>query len=529
MMGDECNAPEEPARTLGSPLGERLLSASFPHPTGQMELLETHISWVVLTGEWAYKIKKPVQYPFLDYSTIPLRERFCHREVQVNRLWAESLYQDVVPIFGAGERLRFGVAQEQPAKDESLVDHAVRMTQFPQTALLIEQLKAGNVTPEMAETLGGFLADLHERIEPVRYQEDLIRGGAIDPAMENFDYLLGVIAANDPDRERIEHLKCWTDQSIDQLLPLMERRARGGSVRKCHGDLHLGNILFLDGRFILFDGVEFNDAFSQIERLNEMAFLAMELSEHGFVSHSRRLINQYLESTGDYDGLALLRYFLVYRAMVRAKVDLIRQAQKGPSDNNEGEFFPRFSNEGRCYLDYAKNVTSPPVPELWITYGLSGSGKSTMSSRVVESKGFLRVRSDVQRKLIACHDPYAKTPRHELANLYSTEMTLLTYERLWNLVDRILQVGFGVIVDAAFLKLDQRKPFQELAKQHGVPFKILVCEASTDELKQRLKTRGPDPSDADESVLEEQLLVAQPPVVDELSHVIKPASIMAQH
>lgn len=515
-VNDQANTETEPS------FGHRMLDADFPHSVDQNELLETHISWVILTGQWAYKIKKQIRLDFLDYSTLDLRKKYCDRELQINRVWAEAIYQDVVPIYERSGRLRVGTSDDQHRDGEEIVDYAVRMHQFPQTALLAEQLKTGAITPEVVEPLGEEIAKLHLRIESVPFHAALVRGGAIDPAIENCDYLISELSEHDSDYERATKIKQWTLEMIKRLQPLMERRARSGSVKACHGDLHLGNILYLDGRFVPFDGVEFNEAFSQVEGLDEIAFLAMELSEHGYRPHARRLINRYVETMGDYESLLLLRYFLVYRAMVRANVDMIRQTQCfRPESSDAPSSKPKLSADGRRYLDYAGMLLQKSSPELWITYGLSGSGKSTASTKVIENRGYFRVRSDVQRKLIACRDPYEKTAINELPKLYNAEMNRFTYLRLWTIADQILQSGFGVIVDAAFLQRELREPFQELASQHGVPFRILVCEATTEELKARLKHRGFDPSDADVSVLESQVQSAHPPIDSETAFVLR--------
>jgi aminoglycoside phosphotransferase family enzyme len=399
------STPDQPS------LGERMLNAVFPHSLETLELLETHISWVVLTGRYAYKFKKPIRLDFLDYSTLQLRKKYCDRELQLNMVWASEIYLDVVPVFETNGALRVGVAEDVCRSGEVLVDYAVRMNQFPQSALLANQLAAGSVTPAMIEPLGEEIAVLHQRLDSVAYSDTLVSGGAIDPAIANCDHLIDQLSEDDPDRQRAEMIKRWTVDSIDRLRCTMERRAKIGMIKKCHGDLHLGNILFLDGKFIPFDGIEFNDAFSQVEGLDEIAFLVMELSEHGYRQHARRLINRYVETTSDYESLVLLRYFLVYRAMVRAKVDMIRQTQQSHhAENQSASVRPRLSTDGRRYLDYAEFAQDNAARELWITFGLSGSGKSTASNQVIETHGFFRVRSDVQRKLIACRDPFEKTP-----------------------------------------------------------------------------------------------------------------------
>ncbi|TVP98572.1 MAG: hypothetical protein EA381_12100 [Planctomycetaceae bacterium] len=519
--------------------GRQLLKAVFPHETTRPRLLETHISWVILTGEWAYKVKKPVRFDFLDYSTPELREQFCLRELEINRAWAPQFYRDVVPIFACGEEseaaYRVGACGESPRDGECLVDHAVRMVEFPQSALLSQRLSSGQVSPVQMHSLGRSLAELHQRLPAVTADADLVRRGVIGPARDNLDYLRQHLAADDPDRGRCEQIGEWTREELGRLEGLLESRARSGRVRACHGDLHLDNLLLLDDQFVPFDGIEFNDSLRQIEGWNELAFLAMELSEHGFAGHARRLIDAYAEAADDYEGLMLLRFFLVYRAMVRAKVDLIRQEQRSsargedaaiqgdppsPRERQNAETAPKLSTDGRRYLDYAMQVLRPGVPELWLTHGLSGSGKSTWSGKLVERRGYIRLRSDVQRKRLAGLDPWSPSDPADASWLYGSEWTSRTYERLGELAAKVLRSGRGVVIDAAFLTRAQRQPLLDLAAHADVPAGILVCSASDEELRRRLDGRRGDPSDATVEVLRGQQTLVEPPTADECARII---------
>lgn len=510
-------------------LGRRMLQARFPHAATELELLETHISWVILTGAWAYKLKKPLRLDFLDYSTVDKRLQFCRREVEVNRVWAPDLYLGVVPIFEGDDRLRVGAVDEQPREQERVLDHAVLMRQFPQSALLSEQLKSGEISPDDMEQLATELAVLHRRSETVGEPPDLVQRAAVEPALENFRYLRESLAAGDPHRPAVERLDAWTRAALDGLVPLMQRRVRQGRLRNCHGDLHLENVLYLDGRFVLFDGIEFSDVLRQIDVLSELAFLAMELTEHGYAPHAHLLVNRYLEATEDYEGLSLLRYYLVYRAMVRAKVDLIRERQRADQQNREpgegGSAAATFSAAGQQYIRYAERAASPEPARLWITYGPSGSGKSFAAERVIRSRGGLRLRSDVVRKRLGGCDPWTRPQAGQLASLYSPEMTQRTYERLLQWAGQVLTAGFSVIVDATFLKREQRTAFRALAERLGVEFAILLCDAPLDELRRRILARGADPSDATLEVLDAQLAAAEPPADEELLLVVRPHEI----
>ncbi len=485
------------------PLGRRLVHAQFSHPVEHVQLLETHISWVVLTGHWAYKVKKPVKFDFLDYSTRQQRLFFCQREIERNRIWAGDLYVDVVAIVQDQSGLTVQPLDEPIRGAGLIIDYAVRMKQFPQTALLGHQLAKGLVTSRDMEQLADDLAETHARTAPIVRSPDAAQQAAIQPALDNFQFLLGQLA-NDEQRRRVERINAWTRAQLVANQSRWADRSAAGRVRQCHGDLHLNNLLVLDGRFVPFDGIEFNDDLSQIDVINDLAFLAMELSEHGYRAHAYRLRNRYFERTEDYDGLRLLPFYLVYRAMVRAKVDLIRQVQTRGGEKAE------LSPGGEKYLDYAQAVIDRPAPELWITCGPSGSGKSTRAMEHVERQGLFRLRADVVRKHLAGRDPLDQTPRSELATMYGPEMTARTYRRLGELAAIVIAAGYRPIVDATFLKLAQRRQFAELADSLGVPFRIVACEAAPQELERRLAGRGRDPSEATAEVLRAQLQSHEP-------------------
>lgn len=509
----------DPISPLDAPLGQRLLQASFPHPVGELHLLETHVSWVILTGAWAYKVKKTVQFDFLDYSTVEQRRKCCQLELEINRVWAPEIYQDVVPLIEQGQHLRVGQAEASLASGERIADYAVRMRQFPQSALLLEQLRSGAITPAQMEPLAKQLVELHRRVDPVEGAVDLVQRSSIEPVRENIAFLLEQLSPEAPDRARIERLNTWTEQAILNLLPLMQARAQAGRVRNCHGDLHLNNLLYLGSEFVPFDGIEFSDALRQIDVISELAFLTMELSEHNYRQHAHRLVNCYLEESTDYQGLRLLPYYLVYRALVRVKVDLIRQQQTA-GDRSAGR--TGLSAAGRAYLAFAEQVVQPTRPQLWVTHGLSGSGKSTAALALVDHRGFLRLRSDVVRKQLAGLAPLDRPPAPQLPSLYAEKMTRRTYQQLYDQAQEVLAAGFSVVVDAAFLMRHQRDAFAVLAREQGVKFHILHCQSTSEELQRRIRTRTDDPSDATVAVLQQQIRTTQTLAEDELPCVVYP-------
>ncbi len=495
----------------------------FEHAAPARRLLQTHISWVILTGEWAYKFKKPVRFDFLDYSTLERRLHFCRLELERNRIWAAEIYDGLTAVVSDGERFRVCAWPAALAAGEQVVEYAVRMREFPQTALLAAQLQAGRISLERIEDLASRVADLQRQFDVVELTADAARNGAIEPARENFAYLLEHSPVG-VDRDAVEALADWTQQEIGRWRDAFVARARDGFVRRGHGDLHLNNLVYWHERILPFDGIEFNPQLSDIDTQNEIAFLHMELSEHGYPAHAHRFLNRYLEASGDYAGLGLLRFYLVYRAMVRAKIDLIRSVQTGcagdPASANAGDAAAvGFSEEGRRYLRYAHATIAPRPLQLVITFGVSGSGKSTRALQWIEQAGCVRLRSDVIRKQLAGRDPLEKTAAAELPSLYSRDSTVATYERLAELAEQIVRAGYRVIVDATFLRKSERERFRHLAERLDAEFRIVACSAPPEELARRLQARGADPSDADLSVLRRQLQAVDPLEEDELTFV----------
>lgn len=474
---------------------------AYPHPVTRIELCETHISWVLLTGPFAYKIKKPVNFGFVDFSTLERRRFFCEEELRLNRRLAPQLYEAVVPITGT---------PEQPILDGrgEPLEFAVRMKQFSQEGLLSHLLERGELLPSHIDELARKVAEFHARIAVADSNSPFGTPERVrQPVRENFRHLL---ATNDALREQIRHLDAWCAQEFARREADFARRKESGCVRECHGDMHLGNMVLLDGAVTVFDGIEFNEAFRWIDVLSEVAFTAMDLRDRGRADLSARFLNASLEHTGDYAGLSVLRYYLVYRAMVRAKVAALRLRQEDQ---------PRLREEYRGYLDLAEWYTQPPTPKLLITHGLSGSGKTTGTQALVEADGAVRLRSDVERKRLFGLDPSVHEPRRA-GELYSAAATERTYARLAELAEAVIHAGFNVVVDATFLKRAQREQFRRLAERLRVPFQILDFPADEATLRKRLlqrKRQGGDASDATLAVLERQLRTQEPLSPDEIS------------
>lgn len=466
----------------------------MPHPAPHWRFIETHISLILLTGHWAYKFKKPVSFGFLDYSTLELRKQSCERELEINNRYSHQIYDSLwCVIRDVAGNLSLRPADDSKEEKSTVVEYAVRMRQFPADSLLSEQLSAGMSVDRMDE-LADQLVQWHQRLPRAEWSEDEFPELTRRWALENFDYC----QSNLKHPAQLDSYLEWTRRYQAELEERCCQRLRTGFVRQCHGDLHLENVLWLDQEFQLFDGIEFNRELSDIDVANDLAFLLMELSEHGYRSHARRLLNRYLELSEDYGSLFVLRYYLVYRAMVRAKVDLIRQVQEAGTP-------AEFSTVGRAYLDFARRIVDGNTPVVYLMHGLSGSGKSTVALKMVETMGVIRLRSDwVRKRLAGMEDPNQKTESSKLSEMYSGEMGAKTYGWLLQRTAEILKAGYSVAVDATFLKKDQRQPFLRQAQQMGVECRIVACEASPEVLQKRLGQRQDDPSDATTAVVDRQ-------------------------
>lgn len=459
-----------------------------------VRMIETHISWVLLAGHYAYKIKKPVDLGFLDFSTLALRKHYCEEEHRLNRRFAPQLYLGVVPIGGTPDDPKFDA--------EPAIEYAVKMRRFPASCLMDRQLERGGVTPLHIDQLAAAIARFHAARLPAA--PDTSFGSAAEiraAAMQNFEQL--------PETEDVAELKAATEAELAACAAIFERRRAAGWVRECHGDLHLGNIALIAGEPVPFDGIEFSPVLRWIDVMDEIAFPVMDLLYCGRPDYAWRLLNAWLEATGDYGGMAVLRFYLAYRATVRAKVDAIRAAQPGLK--------PRAANEllqaSRSYLDLARNCLAQPKPALIITHGLPGSGKTTVAQTALEHYGAIRIRSDVERKRLyglgALEDSRARFGE----SLYSAEVTHRTYARLYDLARELLGCGFPVIVDAAFLRHGERARFRDLARQMNVPFAIAAMPADLPLLRERIEQRmaqASDASEADIAVLEKLAAVIEP-------------------
>ena len=486
--------------------------ALYDHPVSGFELIETHISWVLLTGHYAYKIKKPVNLGFVDFSTLQKRHHYCQEELRLNRRLAPMLYLEVVAFTGTPRHPVIG-GKGTP------FEYAVKMKQFPSDALLDQVLERDELRPPHIDQLARDVADFHARIAVADAnspfgEPDVVHGHAMD----NFITLRQLIA-EEKKRELIESLAQWSEERFRQLMEVLAERKADGHIRECHGDMHLGNMVLLDGRVVVFDCIEFNPSLNWIDVISELAFLVMDLEQRGRSDFAFRFLNGELERSGDYPGIRLLTYYLVYRAMVRAKVAGIRLSQmpSGSAEQREQE------RELQRYLLLAERYTRPPKPRLFITHGLSGSGKTHLTQPLLERLRAIRIRSDVERKRMFGLAPEARSDSAVDQGIYTPRTSQRLYGHLHTLAEQIVKSGYPVIVDATFLKRSHRDRFRKLAQRLGVPFTILDFRADTALLRARILQRSREEKDASEAtlaVLDHQLADREPLAADERPWVV---------
>jgi len=469
--------------------------AAFDHPCRHIEILETHISWILLTGDFAYKIKKPVKFGFLDFSTLQLRRHYCAEELRLNRRFAPQIYLGVVEIRG-------DPAAPCVHGEGKVIEYAVRMQQFPQQALLSAHAAGGTLTVEIVDAIARRVSELHASSDRAIPCAEFGSAHSVQRwSEENLAQLEATIpAASMPDT--FARLRDWY-RDYPGLAQQLEQRRAGGHVRDCHGDLHLGNMALIDAQVVPFDCIEFNAELRWIDTVSEAAFLAMDLEARGYPGLCWRFIGRYLEHSRDYGAVVLLRYYMVYRALVRAKVEALSVAVDARRDATA---FAAAS----AYIELAGRWADRRGPGLILMHGLSGSGKSTVAAQLAESLQAIQLRSDVIRKQLFELAADADSGSAVDQGIYSAAATEATYRRLRQIAAQIIDCGFPVIVDATFLLRAQRKILLELAVEKGCPCVAVVCDAPLEILRSRISARDNDPSEANLQVLERQVQRQQP-------------------
>ena len=501
-------APAHPAQAAATAHEQRVAGLvrwlAAADPREPLAVVRTHISTVILAGPLAYKLKRPVRLTFLDFSSLSQRRFFLEEELRINRRTAPQLYLDVRPVTGTVDQPVIG-GDGEPA------DWVLRMRRFEADGEFASMAGAGLLQARDVEALAGHLAAFHRSLVPLTAEAP----GGLPPkdarqwALESLDD----IAANpvrppECSMDDLAALRRGIDETFTQAQPLVDQRRAQGFVRECHGDLHLGNLVRWQGEVFAFDAIEFDARLRCIDIVSDVAFTFMDLLAKGLRPLAWRFINTWAARTGDYEGLTLLRLYAAYRALVRAKVALL-------SGGDTAAFM--------VFWCLAKElVRGPQRHRLVITMGLSGSGKSTVACALADALGAIWLRSDVERKRLHGLAPTGRPQPG--SDLYGATATRRTYARLGELADNLLAAGLPVVVDAAFLRRDERAAMRALAARLGVNFSIVVCTAEPAQLQARIVQRlqaGKDPSDATLEVLAQQQGVQEPLTPDEHGHAVQ--------
>ncbi len=474
---------------------------AFPHSITDLRVQETNLSWIVLTGPYAYKIKKNVSFHFVDQLTLGKRRALCEEELRLNRRLAADLYEGVVAITRSSEGVKVGGTGV-------VVDYAVKMKQFEAAQELSVLLEARSVDAEEIGDLGTRLADFHQSLPGARGTRDS------QGTQQLHDAVLGSLATvlchlgEGARSSELGALVDWIHDFLHDSRFLLCKRERDGHIRECHGDLHARNIVRWRGQLVPFDSLEFDPKLRWIDTMNDVAFLFMDLTSRNRKDLAFDFLNAYLSRSGDYDGIRLLRFYAIYRALIRAMVDLL-------AAESQAAACYKFLQRARLRLSTATDLLNAPAPGLIVMHGLSGSGKSSVSARLAEQLGAIQIRSDVERRRL-------QTESGDPA-IHTQDFDHRTYACLFGLAESCLQGGVTAIIDAAFLEASNRDQFKAWADGHGIPFLIVSCQAEIPELEARIERRrqaGHDPSDADLLELHRQLKAWVPIETGDKSRVV---------
>ncbi|HHS99837.1 MAG TPA: hypothetical protein ENK73_03180 [Thiomicrospira sp.] len=511
---------------------------SYPHPVDVITTIETHISIVFLTGQFAYKLKKPVNFGFLDFSSLEQRKQFCNLEVCLNKRTAPDLYLNVCGIStDKNGLLQITPISENNDKHSKAFEYLVKMKQFDPNQVLGRLLNNHSLNHTMIELLSQQIADFHLQAETVDFSSDFGRPKTqLQPMLDNFPTLIQHFT-DQQNQAKLSTLLNWTNASFEQLTQTLIQRRNEGFIRACHGDLHLDNITLIDEQPVLFDGIEFNDYFRWIDVISDLAFLMIDLDFREQTATSWQVLSLYLSRTLDYKSLYLLNFYRVYRTLVRAKITSLR-AQQLPNDSLEQK---SINGKALKYIDQALNYTQlTEQPKCILLQGVSGSGKSHFANQLLEEFDHFNaiiISSDRIRKSLFGITAQTRVSAEQRIKLYSNEMNQKTYKALEKYASICLGLGFNVIVDATFLKLEHRKKFYQLSEQHDAFNYLFSLETSeslaADSITLRQQVNS-NPSDADINIMQRQLTIIEAPSNHEnalilnasnLRHVFPKASI----
>jgi len=461
----------------------------YPHPVSQIQMLQTHISWVFLTGQYAYKLKKPLDLGFLDFTSLEKRRFFCEQELSLNQRLTPAIYLEVLPISQAGDAYQLG-------NGDNIRDYCLKMLQFSQNDLLDRRLDSGSFDPAWMDVLAKDIATFHAAAETSRkiqaFGDTHFLHEHIMANLHVAEEQTGTVIESD----QLNAIRQFSKTFIHKHAKDFAMRQREGCIRDGHGDLHLKNMALFQGRPMVFDCIEFNDEYRMIDTMSDVAFLIMDCDARGHPDLGFRFLSRYLEFSGDYDGLKLLPLYLSYRASVRGKVACLLSGDKGIDADQK----TLQRAEALHYFSLAESYAVSTQPRVFAIGGLSGSGKSHLALLGCGTERAIIIRSDATRKRIAGN--------HRQSDLYSPEMNAETYETMFRAAKAALAAGFSVILDATFLRQKDRERIRALAKSENVKSRIFWLDVDEPDLHKHISQRmraKKDVSDADLDVLDMQL------------------------
>jgi uncharacterized protein len=497
--------------TLPRLIQQMLQPDFYSHPVQEpIQLLQTHISYILLTGEYAYKIKKPINFGFLDFTSLEKRRYFCNEELRLNQRLSTELYLGVLPILERAGQYRLGGSDVE----QTIVEYTLQMREFPQEMLLSQLFRDGKLTPEMVQKLAEQVATFHA--SAVTNPEVTAYGSleSVQKVDTNNQAISAAFVSTSQTQQQLDETRAFTTHFFECHADWFAQRQTDGKIRECHGDLHLNNVCFYQNKIQIFDCIEFNQAFRNIDVIYDAAFLVMDLEFRGRVDLANLFLNTYLEQTGDYKGAVLLPLYLSMRAYIRGKVNSLALNDPAISAPHKAEFLQCAQAYYRQAWDYAQRSPGRII----LMSGLSGSGKSTVARQLAQKLNAIHIRSDAVRKHLAeipLHqrgDSFSPKAQGGIAGsgIYTLEMTQKTYSTLLELGLLLSQQGWPVILDAKYDRQSLRQPLLEAASAAQIPITIVECTAPVEVLRDRLNHRANDIADATADLLESQIKAAEP-------------------
>jgi uncharacterized protein len=477
----------------------------YPHEvTEPIQLIQTHISYVLLTGDYAYKLKKAVNFGFLDFSTLEKRKHFCYEELRLNQRGAAELYLEVLPVTVVDDQHHLGGTGKP-------VEYVLKMRQFPQDWLFSTLFEQGKLTEAHLEDLGRVVAEYHAQSPTNDYIRSFGEVPQVRAAIDENYQQTNKYIGGPQTQQQFEATKKYTDNFFVERPQVFTSRIENNFIRECHGDLHLRNMALWDDKIALFDCIEFNEPFRFVDVMYDVAFTVMDLEARHRSDLANAFLNTYVEQTGDWEGLQVLPLYLSRQAYVRAKVtSFLLDDPNIPATAQE-----EAAKTAAAYYTQAYDYTQPQQGKLILMSGVSGSGKSTTAKYLARKLPAIQIRSDAVRK----HLGGISLQERGGDDLYTAEMTQKTYERLLNLGMMLAKQGFTVILDAKYDKQHLRQDAIAQAEKHQIPLQIVYCTAPVEVMRSRLAQRTGDIADATVDLLPLQLQQAEEFTPDEQPYV----------